>query len=108
LTTEYTHELDEEVRTISGWYMLERDGIIEIDGKEILFAVGNAAVDSSCCGSWGCYYAVVPGYVVDWKYKKNDKGLAVSAVEPVRDDGAKQRISALLEHRERVDQVCFW
>ena len=108
MTTEYTHELNEEVKSISGWYTLEREGTIDIDGKEILFAVGNAAVDSSCCGSWGCTYALVPGYVVDWKYKTNDKGMSVSTVEPVRDNEAKQRISALLECQEKVDQVCFW
>jgi len=51
---EYTHELNKEIRSISGGYELEMEGELEIYGKEVLYVVGNAVVDSSCCGMGGC------------------------------------------------------
>ncbi len=108
MTKEYTHELKKEVRSISGGYELEMEGKIEMEGKEVLYAVGNALVDASCCGTWGCRYALVPGYVVSWKYKKDDKGIPVSTVEPISDEPAKKELSQLLKKKEGVTQVLFW
>lgn len=71
----YTHDLKIEVWAISGGYELDTEGKIEVDGREILYAVVNAVVDSSCCGSWGCRYALVPGYVLTWKYRENEEGI---------------------------------
>jgi hypothetical protein len=50
---EYTHELNREVRSISGGYELEREEKFDMHGKEVLYVVGNAVVDSSCCGVGG-------------------------------------------------------
>ncbi|MFH1350611.1 MAG: hypothetical protein ABII26_06690 [Pseudomonadota bacterium] len=105
---EYTHELNKEVRSISGMYELEKEGTIEIDGKEVVYAVGNALLDSSCCGRFGCRYAVVPGFVVNWKYKKNDQETPVSTVEPITNEDFKKEISKILEANEWVNQVRFW
>ncbi len=75
---DYTHEVGNEVRSISGTYSLEKEDIIEVKGKEILYAVGTALLDTSCCGPWGCRYVLVPGYLKQWKYRTNEKGLPVS------------------------------
>jgi len=108
LTKDYTHELGAEVRAVSGGYDLEEEGTVEIDGKRVLYAVGNAVVDSSCCGFYGCRYAFVPGYVIKWKYTKNDNGIPVSTVEPVQDQDVRKRITRLLEEKEGATQVRFW
>jgi len=105
---EYTHELHREVRSISGGYTLEKEEIITIGGKEVLYVVGNALADSSCCGPWGCHYALVPGYVVSWKNRKTEEGISVSTVEAIADEQVKQEITKLLEEREGVSQVRFW
>jgi len=108
VTKEYTHELHREIRSISGGYTLEREETIEVDGKEVLYAVGNALADSSCCGFWGCRYALVPGYVVNWKYRENADGMPVSLVESLTDEGVKKELTKLLETDEGVTQVQFW
>lgn len=107
-TKEYSHELNTEVRSISGGYSLDEEGGIDIEGREVLYAVGNAAVDSTCCGVYGCRFAVVPGYVVKWKYKKNLSGVFVSEVEPIRDHLAKRQIEEILRGVKGVTQVVFW
>jgi hypothetical protein len=108
LRREYTHELGAEIRSISGAYQLDEEERKEIAGKEILYAIGNAVVDSACCGSFGCYYAVVLGYVVKWKFKRNDAGLPVSEVEPIRDELSKKEIEQILRTLKGVSQVQFW
>lgn len=104
---EYTHELNREIRSISGGYELEREEKLEIHGKEVLYVVGNAIMDSSCCGVWGCRYALVPGYVKKFKTRQDEQGLWISEVEPVIDGATRQKITQLLEEKELVQQVQF-
>jgi len=105
---EYTHELGQEVRSISGRYELEKEDIVELNGKKVLYVVGSAVVDGACCGYWGCRYVVVPGFVISWKSRVNREGLAVSVVSPVRDRGDQELIRRLVEQREYVHQIEFW
>jgi len=39
MTRTYTHELNQEVQTISGWYELHKEERIELGGEEILYVV---------------------------------------------------------------------
>jgi hypothetical protein len=104
---DYTHELNEEIRSISGGYELVEEGILEMQGKEVLYVVGNAVIDSSCCGVGGCRYALVPGYVRKFKTRQNEQGLWVSEVEPIVDRATRQEITQLLKEKEIVQQVQF-
>ena len=104
---EYTHELNREVRSISGNYELEKEAKFDIHGKEILYVVGNAVVDSSCCGVWGCRYALVPGYVRQFKTRQDEQGLWISEVEPIFDRATRQEITRVLKKKESVQQVQF-
>ena len=104
---EYTHELNREVRSISGSYELEKEAKFDIHGKEILYVVGNAVVDSSCCGVWGCRYALVPGYVRQFKTRQDEQGLWISEVEPIIDRAARQEITRAIKEKEIVQQVQF-
>jgi hypothetical protein len=108
MVREYTHELHKEIRSISGGYTLEREETIAVKGKEVLYVVGDGFADSSCCGFWACRYAVVPGYVVEWKYKKDGRGNPVSMVEAIEDEGLKRELTSILETKEGVSQVQFW
>jgi hypothetical protein len=104
---EYAHELNREVRSISGGYELEREEKFEIHGKEVLYVVGNAVVDSSCCGVGGCRYALVPGYIKRFKARQDEQGLWISEVEPVIDGATRQEITRVLKEKEIVQQVQF-
>ncbi len=105
---EYTHELQKEVRSISGGYTLEKEERIEVDGREVLYVVGSALADSSCCGYWACRYALVPGYVVNWKFSRDEKGVPVSIVEGIVDEKVRRQVVEFLETTEGVSQVQFW
>ena len=104
---EYTHEIGREVRSISGGYELEMEGKLEMDGEEVLYVVGNAVVDSSCCGVGGCRYALVPGYVRQFKTRQDEQDLWISEVEPIIDTATRQEIIQVLKEKEMVQQVQF-
>ena len=104
---EYTHEIGREVRSISGGYELEMEGKLEMDGEEVLYVVGNAVVDSSCCGVGGCRYALVPGYVRQFKTRQDQQDLWISEVEPIIDTATRQEIIQVLKEKEMVQQVQF-
>lgn len=102
------HDLETEVRSISGWYRLHKEGRIAHKGKEYLYLVGIGVVESSCCGTGGCQYAVVPGAIVSWKCGKNDEGFYTSEVELLRDEELKEELKKILLAQEAVSQVQFW
>ena len=106
---QYTHRpLGLEVRSISGYYAIDEEKRIPFQGREILLAKGYWAVDNSCCGTGGSGFALVPGYVLQWKASTNEKGEPVSEIEPVRDDEEKQALRKLILESEKVQQVNFW
>ena len=105
---EYVHqELNQEVAAISGRYVLVKEVRLPFQGQEVLYLVGHAAFDTTCCGPGGCAYALVPGFVRGWKTATSPEGLAVSQVEPIQDPTTQAQIRRLIEERETVQQVRF-
>ncbi len=105
---EYTHhELNREVDAIGGHYVLTKEARLPFKGREVLYLVGYAVVDNSCCGVGGMAYALVPGFVLDWKSQMNDEGLAISLVEPIHDQAMQREIRQWIERKEGVHQVRF-
>jgi hypothetical protein len=110
-TREYAHAVpDDEVRSVSGAYVVEAERRIDVGGREVLVVLGHASFDTSCCGAGGCRYALVPGYVVAWKQGTRGDGdeTAVSEVEPVAEECARKAIRERILAAELVQQVNFW
>lgn len=104
----FTHVLQEEIFSIAGRYELEKEGKIELHGREVLYVVGQALIDTSCCGYGGCCYAVVPGFILSWKTGTNQRGLPTSVVDPIEDERTRVKISEMIKNSEQVSQVQFW
>ena len=104
----YSHQLGEEVHSISGWYMLHTEKRISFQGNEYLYVVGDGVVDSSCCGVGGCRYAIVPGRIVRWMSGTNEEGVVTSQVEPVSDRRTREELTRLISRKDDVTQVQFW
>ena len=105
----YTHlELDKDVSSIAGYYTPQKEVRLKFNNREVLYVIGQAVIESSCCGvgSWG--YALVPGYIVNWQNKRNEAGLPVSDVEPISDEGAQNNIRQIIQSNEVISQIEFW
>jgi hypothetical protein len=99
--------LNKAVRSISGHYILSQEKRLSYNGREVLYFIGCAVVDASCCGPGGCSYALVPGYIKDWKYKTDRDDLFVSRVEPIRDADVQSELRRMIIKKESVQQVNF-
>lgn len=105
---EYTHEeLDKEIQFIAGNYRFIEEGRLTYKGRDILFAVGIALVDNSCCGVGGCRFIRVPGYVVSWKNTTDGSDLPVSTIEPIKNEEERKDIKNLLDKKYPHSQISF-
>ncbi len=109
MTTKYAHlELNKDVKCIAGYYTPMREVGLKYDGRELLYVVGQAVMESSCCGSSSSAYVLVPGYIVRWQAEKSQAGLPVSEVEPVSDKAEQQEIRRRIQNAEGALQIDFW
>lgn len=105
---DYTHiSKGKELRSVAGFYVVEEEKRIPLNGKEVLVIIGYAVVNTSCCGVGGVRFALVPGYVKKWQYKTDEKGTPVTQVEILPDE-IKENLNKTLPSKEIVQQVIFW
>jgi len=105
---EYIHRpLNTEVTAVGGYYRLVKEGRLSHRGREVLYLVGHAAFETSCCGAGGCAYAIVPGYVVHWRSRLTPEGHSISEVEPVGGQSDQDAIRRQLLASELIQQVIF-
>lgn len=106
---EYTHlQINRDVNCIAGYYTPQKEIRLKYNDREVLYIVGQGVIESSCCGSGSCGYAIVPGYIITWQKKTNEAGLPVSEVEPILDKATKENISRIVREAEVVSQIEFW
>ncbi len=104
----YTHHaLNEEITAISGHYVVNDEIRLPFRDREILYLTGYSVVDSSCCGTGGCGYALVQGFILNWKNRKTATGFDQTEFEPIRDESMKEDLRRIINQRETVTQVNF-
>lgn len=107
-TYDYPHpELNREVDAIGGHYVITKEVRLPYNNQELLYVVGTAMVDKTCCGFTGCGFATVAGFVRRWKYRQNDHQADVSAVDRVTSEKMRRDIQQLIEKTEWVSQINF-
>ena len=106
---DYAHpKLGQEISAIGGHYVFTDERRIPYNGREILYFVGYAVLNSTCCGVGGCAYVLVPGFIQEWKYKKSSDDAFVSQIEPIRDFKVQQEIRNFIQRKEIFHQVTFY
>ena len=110
MSTTYTHlELDKDVEIgIGGYYTPQKEVRLKYNGREVLYVVGKAVVESSCCGTGSWTYAIVPGYIINWQNAKNKTGLPVSEVAPISDNELQENIRRIIQTDEAASLIGFW
>ena len=105
---EYVHpRLNEAVTAIGGHYVLTKEQRIPFEQQSLLYIIGHAAIDTSCCGVGGCAYALVPGFVLDWKFKTSPDNRPVSLIQPIHSPEIRKKVQRLIEQRECISSVQF-
>lgn len=108
MTEEYNHlEPGEEIRGVSGYYTMEKEMRIPHAGREALVVLGHTIIDNACCGAGGCRYALIPGFIVEWRARTSSRGEPVSLVEPIDDAETQLAIETIVNSLEVVTQIVF-
>lgn len=108
-TSNYVHfELGKDVATgIAGYYTPLKEVRLLFGGREILYVVGRAVLEASCCGTGNWVYATVPGYILRW-HASSTGGLQASEVQPLTDADEREAVARIIEDTESVEVVTFW
>ncbi len=105
---DFTHpNLGQEVTAIGGHYVFDKEIQMSYDNREILYFVGYAVLDSTCCGVGGVAYVLVPGFIRQLNYKKNHDDCFVSQIEPICDQTIQKKVRSIIQKKEMVNQVTF-
>jgi len=100
-------ELNKTVKAIGGEYVFIKEAVLSFQDQEVLYLIGCAIFDTTCCATGGVCYARVPGYIRDAKYKTGEDGCPVSRVMPIVDPMVQKEIRRAIGCRETVQQVEF-
>ncbi len=105
---DFTHpNLGQEVTAIGGHYVFGKEIRMPYDSREILYFVGYAVLDSTCCGVGGVAYVLVAGFIRQWKFKKNQNDCYISLIEPIDNQAVQKELRNAIQKREMVFQVTF-
>lgn len=103
----YRHpRIGEEVEAIGGHYVFTKEAVLEHETGNILYFVGCAVTDRSCCGPGGCGYAVVAGYVVSLSCDDAQGSQPFSDLAPVPET-LHEEVARAIKFREGLSQVQF-
>jgi hypothetical protein len=106
-TFEYRHDPTLSQEFVNGAYELGEVKQINIDGHDILYRVGSATLDNSCCGNFGCGYGLVIGESMG--AKPHDNATPVSLVREITaDEAIAETTKNLLMEREALGVVNFY
>jgi hypothetical protein len=105
---DFTHpQLGREVTAIGGHYVFGKEIRMPFRSREILYFVGYAVLDSTCCGVGGVAYVLVAGFLRQWKYKKNQDECFVSQIETIVGQTIQKEVRNAIQKKEMVYQVTF-
>lgn len=109
MSKDYVHsDIGVEVTAIAGSYTHEKELRLTHNGQEVLSIIGFSVIDTSCCGMGGGRFAIVPGYLIKYRYREEEDGRAVSEVEPIEDEwDTRREIIRLIEEKEAWCDVRF-
>jgi hypothetical protein len=106
---EYTHlPINEDVTCIAGYYTPVKEVRLKYGDREVLYVVGQAVIESSCCGAGSWRYVLVPGYIVNWQKQTTETGLPVSDIEPISGKSERDDIYRIIAEAEQAPQIEFW
>ena len=100
-------QLGQEVTAIGGHYVFGKEIRLPYDRREVLYFVGYAVLDSTCCGVGGVAYVLVAGFIRQYKYKQNQNGCFVSQIEAIGNQTLQKEIRKAIQKKEMVYQVTF-
>ncbi len=106
---EFTHpELGHEVQTFAGYYVPVEEHVLPYNEREVIYILGHACIEASCCGParWG--YIQVPGFLVRKHIRGSGSTLPVSEIETIQGEEARDTICQSLIKKYPGARIEIW
>ncbi len=95
----YVHpKLNEPVEFFGGTYLFVSEGVIDFHGKEVVYLLGFASIEASCCGRGGSAFIKVPGFLGPRRDMVLESS-RVSDIERIVDEGCQREITVLFREK---------
>ena len=94
------------VDAIGGHYFFVKEEELDHRTGKILYLVGYAVTDRSCCGLSGCGYAVVAGRIRSLRNSLSHDKRPVSTVDPI-EEKLFDEVAKAIRMKEALAQVQF-
>jgi hypothetical protein len=106
---EFTHpELGQEVQTFTGYYIPIEEHIIPYNEREVIYILGHACIEASCCGPARWSYIQVLGFLVR-KHIRGGKGTSpVSEIEIIKGEEDRDTIRQSLMKKYPNARIEIW
>ena len=84
--------------------------LLEYAGRKVLYLFVEASEVTFCDRSYASHLASlnVKGYVTRWKYDKDERGEALSEIEPIENEEDKREITDVLRASHNISTVNFF
>jgi len=96
-----------EIEAPSGYYQPIEEATLEHDGRRLLYVLGSACIEASCCGIGSWRYVRVEGYVVGSDRSGAGEDRDRTEIETIEDAGDRMAISSLLLARHPGIRIEF-
>ena len=105
---EYRHHAGLRQTFVNGAYELGEVRHVSIDGHDILYRIGTASLDNSCCGNYGCSYVLVIGERLEGRAAAGGAQESSLVREISADEALANATRSALIEREAVGSVNFY
>jgi hypothetical protein len=93
----YSHDnLGTEVQAPWGYYQALEEGHLTYSGRQVLYTLGSACIEASCCGKGSWNYVRVEGYVDEKSGQSDPAGVDPVEVDTIEEAGERAAIAKLL------------
>lgn len=97
----YVHApLGEDVEFLAGSYCIDQEDCIPVDGREVLYLLGQTSSVITCCGDVDAFsFVKVIGFVQKWQNGRDEKGSPVSEIETIKGEPTQFKVREFIHKR---------
>ena len=106
-STYSTGDFEEEVQAPWGYYQPLEVDTLEFKSRPVLYTLGSACIEASCCGKGSWNYARVEGYVTGGGPGWRPSGREPVEIDTIEDPGERSEIAKLLSTKYPSIRVEF-
>jgi hypothetical protein len=104
----YTREdLGQEIEAPSGYYQPMQEAWLEVQGRKLLYVLGTACIEASCCGVGSWSYLRVEGYAAEDDSAPTLPERGPFSIDTVEERDEREAITTLLRERHPGVRIEF-